>query len=252
MTQSVYQFRLYCNYEATYVSTWGTTPPTLCPNDHPDRSDIASVVIIDTISTELVTAKDSAPDAGYYQSSTVQINVPMGSIGDVTSVNISYPFDIYIWSASISQPSNGEGDIFNYVVAPDTTIGLLTQNALIGDTTVYASSTVFTYLTRGIEISFTDGINTQYVGMVTGLDLTAGTVTFQNALIYNFNTGTQLKFTVYPIRNHYIDYVGDRMFFAQKGLRSRYIPAGTPIRIDYTNNNGQAKKIYFQLEYYMV
>ena len=250
----LYKYRLYCNVENEYVSMWSETVPTLCPHDHLDRTNITSIVVIETMANDMVICKDSAPGAGWYQSSTVKLEIPMGTPGDITEVITIYPFDLYIWSASLSQPNNAEGDTFTYVVAPDTILGVLTQNALIGNTSVYLSteSAAFFYLTRGCEISFTDGINTQYVDRVTALDTANGIVSFETPLVYDFNIGTYLRFTVYPIRNHVMDYVRDRMFFAQKGLQAKYIPANTTIKILYGNMNGQSKNVYFQLEYYMV
>jgi len=259
MTSTVYQYRMYCNVENAYTYEWGTSEPTLCPNDHANRENISGITIIETVSsnqtdvTGIVTAKDFSPEDGWYQSTSIHVPIPTGSPGDIIVHDWTMPFDMYIWSASLSQPPNSNGDIFTYALAIDTTIAVIGETGATGATAVNIGpdNPSFYYVTKGLEFSLTDGVNTEYPGMVTSYDKSTGSISFQTPLNNLYEPGTAFRFTNFPIRDHIMDYQGDRMFFAHKGLKSKIVPAGLSQRIIYTNNTGHAKDIYFQIEYYM-
>jgi len=253
---TVYQYRFFCSTESAFVTSWGTEPPTHCPNDQTVISDVTiiSSVAPNTMAvTGTITAQDASPPEGWYQSSTIQMDIPSGATGSITTYDWANVFDTYIWSVSITPPPNSEGDVLTYIIVPDTVIGTLASDATIGSTAVNigANAPGFYYLTKGCEISLTDGVNTQYPDKITSVNPSTGVVTFEAALTYNFATGTYIRFTNYTIRDHIMDYHGERMYFGLKGLKTKMVPAGYPMRLIYKNKTGVAKTFYFQMEYYM-
>lgn len=58
----VSQYRIYCNTEASWVETWGTTPPTLCANNTSHTVNSNSVQILQTIDDQNVRIVNSYHD----------------------------------------------------------------------------------------------------------------------------------------------------------------------------------------------
>jgi len=59
MTTTVNKYQIYCQTEALWVTTWNTTPPTVCPNNPGHTVTLSSVSIIDSLSSSDITFKDS-------------------------------------------------------------------------------------------------------------------------------------------------------------------------------------------------
>lgn len=250
---TVYLYRFYCNVESANVLYWGTSLPTLCPNVHENRDNIntSSITITKTISESAVVASDATPADGYYQITSIVLNIPAGSQGAITENTYSFPFDMYIWLSSLCTSVNAIGDIVNVIIAPDTTIGILTNNHVIGDNTLYVSSTVLTYVVKGSFINITDGVNSNNVNRVLSIDASNSTITVETPLTNNFTAmSTYVQLNAYAIRNFYIDSADARITIGEKGLRTILVRANSPIKLIYTNTTGTAKTLYWKLEYY--
>lgn len=59
MTTTVNKYQIYCQTEALWVTTWNTTPPTVCPNNPGHTVTLSSVSIVDSLSSSDITFKDS-------------------------------------------------------------------------------------------------------------------------------------------------------------------------------------------------
>lgn len=249
----IYEYRIYCTTEQTFVTFYGVDPPTTCPNDTNHTVNPDSVQKGHLVGPDTVIAKDSSPDAGYFQASTIVIDIPANAGGPQTIItDIKYPFDMYIWEMSIAQNPASVGDSLSVQLSPDTIIGLMTVDAKVGDIVINCSGTIFNYVVRGSEIGISDGKNTEYPGRVTAVDSKAGTITVETPLVnaYSSASPTYILFSVYPIRNLICDSAA-RITLGNKGLKAKVVPAGTTIRVIYVDNTiGDAVKAYLQIQYY--
>jgi len=246
---TIYLYRVYCIQENKDVFQWSEIPPTICPNDHGDRTiDSSRTVIVDSRGKEIVTVNE--PTDGYYQAITDKIIVPSDTPGSTYIHNLSFPMDVIMWRSEFKPSTNMVGDELSVIAGPDTIVGTLTSSGSIGETTITVSSTVITNVVKGIDIAIDDTVNYQDLGRVTAIDTDNSTITFENSLTNNYAIGSLIKINICMLRDYVIDDDSERLKFGDKGFKGKLIPAGTVMRLKYKNNNGQAKTWYWRLEYY--
>jgi hypothetical protein len=255
---TVYNYRLFCNTENSYVFSWGLEPPVACLHNTSHTIDTSSITIINTVSESTVTAVDGTPNDAIFQLSAITVDVPANPTStQVVTSTVSYPFDMYIWQMSIAQIPANIGDQLTVAVAPDTVIGYVTAECMSGTKLLYVSNTVIENITRGSEIGLTNGVNTEYPGRVITIDKVNGIVHMENDLTHTYAgpsgyiPQTYVLVTIYPIRNITFD-TAERLIIGNKGLKTRMIPANTPIRVIYYDNtiSTVAVKLYVLIEYY--
>lgn len=246
---TVYHYKFFCITENTYVDTWGETAPTLCPHNTSDTIDLNSMVIVEKITTDNVIIADGT--AGYYQATSMVIDVPTMTPGAIFTYDKTFPFDIYIWTNSFYSSSDMVNDSFSIVVGPDTAIGYNTVIGNIGDTTLYVSATVFSsgYLGNGVEMSIFNGVNYQKIGRISSYNATAGTITFETALTNTYNPGSGVLLNLHIVKDQVIGAANQFYIFGRKGIATRKVPKNTVIRFKYMNSSGAAKTLYFDMEY---
>lgn len=247
----VNQYRLYCIEEASFVKVWDEEEPTLCPNDHADRTiDPTKTVIVDTVSTARVETLE--PTFGKFEHTSQVFNIPSGTTGAVTSHTLQYPMDVQIWGTSLYIGPDNVNDCISATVAPNTTIGVLTAEGATGATGFNVSSTVVTteHMVKGVSLRFQNGGTTEEPGRVTSFDVSGNKVFMQTPLTQYFPPGTLVQLNL-RLLNEVQFFKSDYMHhIAQKGFKSRSLPAYTPITIDYMNHDGKAKKFVIYIEYY--
>ena len=250
MSTKIYKYRVWCIAEAKYVTVWSDTAPTLCPNDHVDRSIDGSLTsVVKTISEDTVTAEE--PTYGYFQSRSFKFSVPAGTPGDVSIFDESWVSKIFLWRSIFYIKNENIGDIINVQAGPNTTIGVTTAALSPGETVITANSTVFDYLLyRGLHVQITDGVNTDVLGEVTNIDKNNFQFTVTNATTNSFAIGSYVQMTVCSIQNFEPTEVGN-VKFADKGFKGQTVAPGQIMRLQYTNNDGAAKNIHLRLEYYL-
>ena len=246
---TIYQYRIWCNTENTYVYTWGDSAPTLCPNNTTDTIDTDSIAIVQTISTPVMRIENNV--TGIYQSTTISLDVPSGATGSTYTHNISFPFDTYIWLSNFVADSSMVGDELTIIIGPDTVVGYVTVPATSGTTTLHVSGTVIPsgYVVKGVEMAIDDGFNYYSLGRILSIDAANNIITFENALPNNYNPGSLLKLNINLVKNQYIGVAGKTYSYGRKGFSVRKIDAGRVIRFNYKNNNGSAKTLHFDMEY---
>jgi hypothetical protein len=247
---SVNQYRVYCIDEAQYVYVWSTETPTLCPNNHPNRAiDESLTTIVSTVGSKFVTAKD--PTTGYYQTKGFTFDVPSGSPGDISTFEHSWPGDILIWLTEFNFDTDNIGDLMSIMAAPNTIIGVLTQNESASTTLLHVSSTVIDNVVRGLDLVISDGVNTDSVGIIQSIDKVNYTITMDTPTVNAFNAGSYVILNFNVIQDIHPCTAGP-ITIGSKGLTGKVLPANTLLRLIYKNNNGAAKKICIRLEYYLI
>lgn len=247
---TINKYRLWCIEENTYVYSFAETEPTICPNNHADKSiDTSKTTIVQSIVPNTTIIQSDV--AGYYQMATTTITVPTGATGSVYEQTISFPMDLSLWIMEFTSSANMVGDVFSIIAMPETTAGYVTAPVSIGDTVINTSSTIFTsgLIVKGMEFILDNGVTKQSLGLITALDTVNSQVTVQTPPTVAYAPGSLIKINTYTVRNQVIDSVNKSFIYGRKGFTTKQIPANSLIKFVYTNNNGLAKNMYFNLEY---
>jgi hypothetical protein len=248
---TIYQYRLYCIEEATFVYTWSAEVPTLCPNNHLDRTiDSVQTLIVGKVGTNIVTAQQDT--LKNFQHIPFPINVPTMSTGGVYDYDFSFPMDVQIWKCEFYTTSDHIGDFLTIYLAPNTVVGVLTSSASIGNTTINVSPTAVTnqLISNGVDFSLDDGVNINNCGRIISYDTTLNTITFETPLTNNFAIGTMIKFQLKAVNNLLLHRPNKVHKVGERGFRGRLIPKNTVLRASYTNMNGLAKQFVVVIEIY--
>ncbi len=245
---SIYKYRLYCIEEDAYVLQWAKTPPTICPNDHADKSINTNITsIVDTINVNHFKAEENTE--GDFETSHVTMEIPSGTPGDVTEHDVSWPSDILLWKTLLNPTTEMIGDEISVLGGPETIIGVITSPVIIGDTILNVNSTVTDNAKRGYLLTLDDTVNKDVLGRISAIDPVGGTITVENPTTFAYNPGTPVKISVYILRNIYIANT-NVLDIGGKGFKGKTVTSGTILRVYYTNNSGTAKIFRWRPEYY--
>lgn len=250
-SNSLSSYLITCLTEsARIVSNYSLTPPTTCPHNTEHTIDPTQTSVYDT--QALTNVSVMIPD-GYYQCTTMDLDMPTCTPGTVFTKDITWPMRIFLWTTSFYLPSDSEGDTFDVIAAPDTTIGYLTENVDVDSTQITVSESVTSNMIPGLDITLFDGNNRNELGRITACDPINHTVTFEAATTNSFSVGTLIYFNLKNIRNFDVcRNVATEVNLASAWIKYKEIPANTIMRMVYHNNNGGAKCIAMRVEYYIV
>lgn len=246
-------WQLLCNVEAQYVLTTRIEeegPPTLCPNDHVNRSNISNVRRLGTVDRKETTILE--PTMGIFEAKMFKYAIPSGTVGDKTTFIEPFANNIEVWKTAIEITPDLVGDKISICVAPGATIGMLTAPVSSGFILDVPPATVNSiYLFNGCVIELYDsvGMQTQDMGYLTNIDKDLNQLTVQIAVGASFPAGTLVKMYNYMLRDYEMAQAGYRLF-GDKGFKSKMIPANTPIAITLQNNTGLAKNLFLHVEHY--
>ena len=239
-------YELFCKTEEKVVYEWKDDPPTVCP--HNSVHEIITNSIKE--STNSFTAEENSE--GYFETTHIPMDIPSGTPGDITEHDVSWDMDILLWMTYLTPTSDMIGDEISVLAAPETTVGVLTAPAGIGDTVLNVNSTVTDNVWRGFIITLDDGVNKDVLGRCTAVDAGAGTITVKTPTSFAFAAGTTpVKMSIYVIKDIYVMDT-ETIPIGGKGFRGKNLPAGTILRVYYTNNSGTAKLYRWRIEYYNI
>jgi hypothetical protein len=248
----IFEYRIYCVTDSRWEMYYGPTPPTTCPINSSHTVNPASVQNLRLIGPNTVVSQDSAPKGAPFQLKTIKMLIPATGVVPVSVIkNFSFPYDLYIWELSFSNIQINASDELSIGLGGDASIAGTTASVPAGGTIIPVSSTAFGYIVRGSEIGITNGVTSEHPGIVTTVDKVAGTITVNTALVNSYGAGSSILFTSYVVRNYVFSNTQD-IILGRKGLQPRFVPAGTPIRIEYVDNttNPSDYTLCFQLQYY--
>lgn len=185
---------------------------------------------------------------GHYQAQGYKLSLP-ASTGWYEK-DISFPIPVSLLSALWMNIAAMVGDSFEFLVAPDTTIGAITADIAIDDTQFTVQQSVIDNIAIGYWVKLTDGINTQDVGRVISIDKTLLKITVETASTYSFlaATPTYVKMSVKMVVG--VDLFADYPIeVGATKIGGSYINANTTLRVRYNNITGTAKDFRWILEY---
>lgn len=192
----------------------------------------------------------------HFQASTLNVDVPAGSAGDVTSYDFSYPFPISILAAQFLSTADVVGDEVDFEVAPNTIIGALIEDVGVGETIIRVSQTVLDNTFVGAFLNLTDGTSVDSLGRVITIGADDGygpesdLIKVETATVNSFlaSSPTYVRQTIKMVHDFKVPAAG-RIVIGETKIGSSYIPVNITLRLTYKNNDGIAKTFGIVLEY---
>ena len=255
-TEQVNKYRVWCTGNNEFQYIWAEEQPTISPSGYPvDQTKTAIIEIINNdVSRVLVEEQElneSKRTGGHFQSGTLNVTVPSGVPGTVTCKDFSYPIPICLLSAQVLTESSSIGDSFEVQVSPDTVIGWCTQNPDPSGYTLPVSDTVINNIDVGFKVEIFDGQKLADLGRCISVDSELNQITTEftpNGQTFLASSPTYVMITVEMVRQFNIFGTG-RIEIGESKIGGSYIPANTPIRVCYTNNDGVEKRFDAEIEY---
>lgn len=247
MTESVFHWRVFCEDGHGVQHVWSPTQPTVCPLNaaHTLTSSLTSAV--HEISRNIVKVEEeSTKTQGIYQWVGKHVTIPAGTPGAVTTIDWVWPdFPVTVLNGQFDVNDAQIGDTINFNVAPDAVIGVITAPTN-GTTTLQVSPTVIQNIYIGYQVALFDGVQLERLGICT--DKGAGTITVKTAPALSFAAMSYLMISVEVVKDVKVNADQQRYTFAKKKMGGKAIPAGTILRVLYTNANGVEKQFNASLE----
>lgn len=248
---TLYKWRVYCEDDSKYEYVWldeNQAQPTTCPTNtgHTITSALTSVVEtrdpnhVNIIQEDIVTGQNYTWDTQAFDALPNQI----------TEYSFSYPMNISVIEARFVSATENEGDVWSWVIAPNTTIGALTANVSVSDTVINVSSTVTDNIKVGFFCNLFDGVNTEELGRVLAIDSEAGTITVETASTQAFSAAspTYVQMSIYFLKDVEIGHPWATVYGEGK-IKSSYVPANTTVKVMYDNKHAtDTKRIVCEME----
>ncbi|MFM2393072.1 MAG: hypothetical protein RLZZ546_1054 [Bacteroidota bacterium] len=240
------KYRYFCNTENKFVFKWDNIPPTTCINDSNHSIDINSITIVDSLSRNEVIVSNRDPiTQGYFMVESKTFNI---SSSNESIFTFSYPLPVAVYRSIIATSNIHNGDSIDISIAPETIIGVNTQEVLNNNNIIKVNSSILNILSPGFYIDITDGVNTNNLGRVLNIDKINEEITVEYNTINNFSIGSYIRLSMHIVKNlkfphAYIYIIGSST------LGGKPIPSNTPIQLKYYNSNNQEKEFTITFEY---
>lgn len=174
---SVYNHRIYCITSGgwAYKLKEDEVLLTTCPDDpaHSVQAGSASIVETRAPSTVVIDREPGSKTYGNIRVDSLAVSAPAGGNG---TVDISWPYDISIYTLRAVVTADCVGCFLTLDAGPRTTVGTLTADAPIGAAVLNVSPTVVANVTPGVIVTLQQGASSQELGAAIAID-PAGTLT---------------------------------------------------------------------------
>lgn len=172
------------------------------------------------------------------------------SANSVTQYDMSWDWPITALESFYDVTADNIGDKFDLIIAPNTTIGVITQNATVGDTVLTVNSTVLHNIEVGFLCHLTNGVTMDDLGQVKSIDTTASTITVSNASTNNYVIGNYIQISVHVFENIHLSKDGFLLHIGSSKIGGSYLKKNRIVRLLYTNNNPTEDcYFYYRIEY---
>lgn len=250
MDKTVIQWRVYC--ETEHINVYGLLfesqgSPSGCFNDPLHVINPSSLSETDKFSNNQVTIKEEEiPTGGNFKADSYKMICPPG----VSDHEYSFPFPVTVLMIIFHTTIEHSQHTIDILAGRDTTIGFISQPALIGENSIICSSTALQYIKLGFYLKLANDTITNELGRVIAVNKSLNTVWFETPLIDNFTVSpiTFVKMTVKPVDNFKIGHPGQYDIGAGK-IGGSYLPANSKINIIYNNPSEVTTILYPMIEY---
>lgn len=214
--------------------------PTLCPNDHANRSNIGGVTLLNIGDPEervVEIKEETIPTNGKFQ---FDGRFAFCAESATTSTfDTSFPHAVSVLDFWWRTEEQDRGDRVTLIVGPDTPIGALTTDATAGDTVLNVQPTVVNNIYPGDTAKLLVSGNAPVdVGQVLLRDPINDTITLETPLSQNWSATapTIVLGNVHIIKDAELGTPG-AMVVGRSKIGASYIPANTAIRTLWTSRS---------------
>lgn len=227
-------------------------PPVVGPEGEPIDTEKSRVV--DTREESKITIREMEILTGtYYQTRHVKIVCPPNV---TTQEVITFSADVNIISATSALGPANEGDEMEWLVAPDTTIGVLAAETGVESSVLTVSSTVLTNIEPLFRVTLVNAMDVgdfEEVGIVTDIDEANSTITVSGSTTKAWPAATTyVNITIVYVDNIEIGPITAPMNVGGDKIGSSFVPKGRQIVCNYNNKSEDDTKnlyIYFNILY---
>lgn len=215
-----------------------------CPNSTPDHTFIETTILDQISSNVSIVGDDTSNTNGIYRAKGFVFDVAPGPDTNYKVVGeYSVSYNTRIYSITATPSVNNIDDMFSFVAAKDTVVGILISG-VSGGNVLNVNSTVLSNMKIGFDVSLGTGNS---VGECIGIDTTAMTITVEDTISSTYPIGTPVLLTIKRLEDIYI--ASDKpLSFGSNTVGSSLAPAGLKGSILYKNNSASAKKFSLYVE----
>ena len=248
-TKSVIKWSTHCDTENITVTGFlnsDSGPPSVCFNDNTHTvSNVNQVEVINNLQVE-VTEK-STNVQGYFRAESIKLSL---SPYETLVYDKTWTNDISPLSVNMLATDNHAGDSMLVDMAPNKQVGVITQDIAVSDTTLSVTGAALTFIKIGFYIRVSDGVNTNELGMVTGIDHNNNTITVETPAtdVFLASSPSILDMSVRFLGPYEFGFSGNVLVGATK-LGASFVPSQEIVRMTYTNNSPSYKELYIVVEY---
>lgn len=241
VSKKLNKYRLFCQTEGVFKTVWNNSEPKKCPDAAQHTIDPNSVTIVDAIVDNTVTIENNYVNTnGNYMMEGFQFQVPAQSNYTFTT---SKPFDVMCYNVYLHPTQSNVGDNVSLYAQFTLPISGIVHS---GESNVQISPSLLTNIQKGYDVTLSNATSCSHLGMVVSMDTNSICTQYSASNTYRNNDtlvlrkyyGKSLSFPIVP--NTYC--VG------QGTLNGTFIPASTPMYLDYNNVNLQPKPFVFHVE----
>lgn len=234
-TQTVNEYKIYCDTEATYVSGWGTAEPTVCYNNNAHTVNASSVQLVQTVNSNAISIIEDKISITR-NTRIISIEILDVAPGTTSVVYYTFPIPMSMYLFEYSSDNTVIGNKLSISANPDTVVGLIGADIAIGDTMFIAPAGLLLYGAVGFCITLTDGTNSNHLGHIISIDKLTGEVVMQNATTHAFLAiNTLVMMTIEVLNNFPIGPPGIHKY-AEKIIGGAAIPKDTITKYTFSNN----------------
>ena len=217
---------------------WSETPDELtkCPEqaDHPVQAGSWSIKDERPPYETTAIIKQSQANLSHPE---IRGAVVTAAPGATTTVDMSWDYTITVQSMDGYFVAGNEGDEIDFLVAPDTPIGVLAAPASVGATTFSVSDTVLANCRPSnlCRLTASGGGTTNDLGRIIAVDHDALTITVSAAATDAFSAGDEVAVTTAPTLNLPLPSFQTKMSVGGDQIEGTDIFPGTVMRVVYRN-----------------
>lgn len=174
MTDTRYDYRLYCKTESRWVEGTTKDTPDACFNNNSHVIEPTSITLLKTVSPNFVVLKEEEiVTNGNYKCECVAFDCAPGT----TTHEISFPYAINLLSTASVLGDEHKGNVLNVFFVPDSVIGVTTlPDGANHDSELIVSSAASVNIISGLNVSVSDYLGSEDLGTVINVDNTKITV----------------------------------------------------------------------------
>lgn len=256
MSETWYEYSIYCCDEAATVSACSKNPPppigtgpVVYPNNNTHTVVAASVFELDRISESIVTINEEnvTPPPGQpltgkrFQDRCISFQALPNAVHNET---VSWPKAVTILQFDLHQNIENLNDDITIQIGEDFVVGATTAVVTGGTTTVIdVSSSVVGVAKIGFYLFLENGNDKEEIGEIIAIDTVNNQLTLhQNTATANYDIGSSVFVVSKPLINHCIRWSGVyKPGEAKSG--GYYVPVNMNLHIYYTNKSLTDTKI---------